>query len=297
MKRGGLSGGGTTVDLEADIDTSTGRKRWAVAAAKSHYVILGLSSAACCCIFFPFILPHPWQFEIAKFAQGRLGMPAYRSQAGQDRYVLKRFFNGLTSQVNGTFVEFGARNGLDHSNTAYFEQELGWRGILVEPGPEFESIARNRPRSIAVKGAVCNRAGDRTFLETDRPGWHGFKDTYDPLRLQQLIHWNHIVSNVTLHCHLLQDLLRQHGMVHVNFMSVDTEGDELDFLQTFPFHQFVVDVVMVETLRGESRSDTKGQQVIAAMREKGYELDLAYGVSLTTFDLIFYKKHAYMTPP
>ena len=44
---------------------------------------------------------------------------------------------------HGTFVEFGARNGVDHSNTLYFERALGWRGILVEADPTHQNAAKN----------------------------------------------------------------------------------------------------------------------------------------------------------
>ena len=47
---------------------------------------------------------------------------------------------------HGTFVEFGARNGVEHSNTLYFERALGWRGILIEADPtQYRNL--ERPRS------------------------------------------------------------------------------------------------------------------------------------------------------
>ena len=36
---------------------------------------------------------------------------------------------------NGFFVELGANNGIDQSNTLYFERSKNWRGILIEPVP------------------------------------------------------------------------------------------------------------------------------------------------------------------
>ena len=34
---------------------------------------------------------------------------------------------------NGFYVELGANNGYDQSNSYYFELKKGWRGVLVEP--------------------------------------------------------------------------------------------------------------------------------------------------------------------
>ena len=36
----------------------------------------------------------------------------------------------------GFFIEAGAYDGADISNTFYFEKVLGWTGILVEPNPD-----------------------------------------------------------------------------------------------------------------------------------------------------------------
>jgi hypothetical protein len=36
----------------------------------------------------------------------------------------------------GFFIEAGAHNGVEASNTLYLEKKLGWTGILVEPNPQ-----------------------------------------------------------------------------------------------------------------------------------------------------------------
>ena len=66
------------------------------------------------------------------------------SQLGQDLAVLKYYNN----KRNGYFVEAGASDGLDLSNTYLLEKEFGWSGICVEPIPEiFKRLVVNRPNS------------------------------------------------------------------------------------------------------------------------------------------------------
>merc|ERR1719213_326038 len=44
-----------------------------------------------------------------------------------------------------TFVEFGARDGVDMSNTLLFERGFGWEGVLVEAAPRYiKNLRLNR---------------------------------------------------------------------------------------------------------------------------------------------------------
>jgi hypothetical protein len=36
----------------------------------------------------------------------------------------------------GFFIEAGAHDGVEASNTLYFEKKMGWTGLLVEPNPD-----------------------------------------------------------------------------------------------------------------------------------------------------------------
>ena len=86
-------------------------------------------------------------------------MNQFRAQAGQDQFLYKEFFKSKCG--NGTFVEFGARNGIDHSNTYFFEKALGWDGLLFEADKrEYTDLKKNRPISKVFNGAVCPEKQD-----------------------------------------------------------------------------------------------------------------------------------------
>src|SRR5258706_11369284 len=58
--------------------------------------------------------------------------PPYYSQHSQDRFVDNFLLHG---KRGGVFVDVGAYDGVALSNTYYFEKELGWQGICIEPNP------------------------------------------------------------------------------------------------------------------------------------------------------------------
>eukprot|EP00746_Dinoflagellata_sp_MGD_P139492 gnl/MRDRNA2_/MRDRNA2_72938_c0_seq1.p1 gnl/MRDRNA2_/MRDRNA2_72938_c0~~gnl/MRDRNA2_/MRDRNA2_72938_c0_seq1.p1 ORF type:complete len:125 (+),score=16.16 gnl/MRDRNA2_/MRDRNA2_72938_c0_seq1:44-418(+) len=80
---------------------------------------------------------------------------SFHAQAGQDRWYMDKIWPLLTQKrrQHGFFVEFGARDGVEHSNTCHFERHRNWKGILLETvGHEYApagklTIEENRPRS------------------------------------------------------------------------------------------------------------------------------------------------------
>src|SRR2546428_3922916 len=66
----------------------------------------------------------------------------YHSQHAQDRFIDIFLLHG---KREGVFVDVGAYDGVALSNTYYFEKELGWSGLCIEPNPlAYERLARTR---------------------------------------------------------------------------------------------------------------------------------------------------------
>ena len=72
-------------------------------------------------------------------------LPKSKSQLRQDLFVL----NQLNYKKGGYFVEFGATNGIDLSNTYLLEKNFGWQGILAEPSIGWHNdLIKNRKCNI-----------------------------------------------------------------------------------------------------------------------------------------------------
>ena len=80
---------------------------------------------------------------------------------------------------NGYFVELGANNGVNQSNTLHFELEKNWSGVLIEPTPHnyLECCKNRRPENhifcnatklfcLLCSVAISNDTIESTNLET-----------------------------------------------------------------------------------------------------------------------------------
>jgi hypothetical protein len=100
---------------------------------------------------------------------------SWTAQAGQDDYLFQRVFFQQGLCCIGTFVEFGARNGIEHSNTYRYEKDLGWTGLMFEVDPgELPGLVHNRPGAHILQGPVCPSYMSNVTIAISRlGGWTG----------------------------------------------------------------------------------------------------------------------------
>lgn len=84
------------------------------------------------------------------------------SQYGEDAYLYDIF----KGKSKGFFVELGAADGLQFSNSYVFEM-MGWQVLLLEPHPGlYETCQKNRPGSVVVQAVAgpTNAEGEIDFF-------------------------------------------------------------------------------------------------------------------------------------
>ncbi|MFI8519934.1 FkbM family methyltransferase [Streptomyces sp. NPDC085481] len=168
------------------------------------------------------------------------------SQYGQDLFVV-RALNGLRG---GFFLDSGASDGVDASNTHLLETSYDWSGICVEPNPRFfTELVRNR-RCHSVNCCLYDRAGEVDFVEAGTVG--GILDEYHPVLLDCARRLLGTVPDrppptVRRPARTIRSVLREFGAPSVlDYWSLDTEGSELALLRSFPFDEYDVRVLTVE---------------------------------------------------
>jgi FkbM family methyltransferase len=181
--------------------------------------------------------------------EGPVTRPPYHGQYGQDRIFHEELFG---DRRDGVFVDVGAHDGVSFSNTLFFERELAWKGLCIEPIPEiFDSLAKNRSAS-CVRACVSREAGSRKFLRVR--GYaemlSGMIDSYDPrhsLRIRSEVgDSGGSMETIDVQAVRLDALLNSHGIKSIDLLCIDVEGAEIEALASFDLARVRPAVVCVE---------------------------------------------------
>jgi len=163
------------------------------------------------------------------------------SQLGQDLEVLKVYNN----KSNGFFIEVGASDGIELSNTYLLETKYDWKGICCEPIPnKFEKLVINRPKSTCIKEAVYNKSGlTLTFDISECTLLSGISAHID-CHKKRVDSSKQTINVQTIS--LLDVLEKANAPSFIEYMSLDTEGSELEILKNFDFKRYTFGLIDVE---------------------------------------------------
>lgn len=161
---------------------------------------------------------------------------------------------GYFRKRNGVFLEAGANDGINQSNTALLAEEYGWTGVLIEPIPEIAELARrNRPESVVIQAALvpsdygaatikmysCNLMsiveGGMRDDEADR------KHVQLGEQVQGISSSELLVPTTTLN-----DVFREHLGNRIDLLCLDVEGFEGPALRGLDFSRFLPRIILVE---------------------------------------------------
>ena len=170
-------------------------------------------------------------------------MPTYYSQQGEDEFVYQHYLRTFDS--NGIFVEVGASDGVEFSNTKFFEDELGFSGLLIEGAPfYYKSLIQNRPHCKCIHAAISNTEGTADFL------YHSHLSG-----LPNHLHRSNVLcpdtkikrefTKFSVPMRRLDIILRENAVPYIDYLSIDVEGGELEVLESMDW-SIPVKVIVIE---------------------------------------------------
>jgi FkbM family methyltransferase len=183
-----------------------------------------------------------------------------KSQLRQDLFVLST----LDFKREGFFVEFGATNGVDLSNTWLLEKEFSWTGILAEPARSWlQDLKRNRDCNIETDCVWSASNSVLSFNEIENKEFSTINsfnsaDRHAKKRKHGISYDVHTIS-------LLDLLDKYHAPKTIDYMSIDTEGSEYDILRGFDFKKYEFRVITCEHNFTPAR-----HSIFSLLTENGY---------------------------
>jgi len=182
------------------------------------------------------------------------------SQLGQD--LLALVYSGYKRE--GFFVEFGATNGKDLSNSFMLERYFEWKGILAEPAMSWHRDLKFNRKCAIETDCVWKESNIRlvfnevTSLELSTIDSFSSDDMHVDARKSGKKYFVNSIS--------LNDLLRKHDAPYViDYLSIDTEGSEYEILSNFDFNQYQINFISCEHNFTETR-----EQIHELLKMKGY---------------------------
>lgn len=179
----------------------------------------------------------------------------YYSQICQDKFLNKVVFQ---NKKKGYFVDIGAHDGQTFSNSLFFELNNNWRGICIEPNPSVFKKLDSFRKSINLN--VCIGESNKTVKFTQIEGYSemlsGISEKYDDRHIERierdLINKGGKRNEIDIEMITL-DSIEELKNKQIDFVSIDTEGNEFDIISALNFKKLNIKAIVVENNYGDSR--------------------------------------------
>ncbi|CAE7947370.1 unnamed protein product [Symbiodinium sp. KB8] len=195
-----------------------------------------------------------------------------RSRFGEELSVIRLL--GWQMKRDGIYVEMGALDGVTYSSTLALQTCLGWTGLLIEGSPRhFQRLYQNYKdveNVIVQYGAVCAPPlTNATFSQGMNVGSVDGDVTYLPVGLRKRFSYRR--QRVVVPCRPMEWYLQKLPKKHVDFMSLDVEGAELEVLLTMDFAEVLVEVFLIELHDWGRSEQTQSWKIRKLMGNLGYK--------------------------
>lgn len=142
----------------------------------------------------------------------------------------------------GVFVEVGANDPVRGSQSYRLEQ-AGWTGLLVEPLLEHAEDLRKVRKAPVAQVACGPRERHGQWADFNVAGDLGVSSTL----AEEFINYRTATREVRkVRVATLDSLLEEHHIEHIDFLSLDVEGYEIEVLEGFSLARYRPRLVLIE---------------------------------------------------
>lgn len=179
------------------------------------------------------------------------GVRIISSQCGEDLIIESILF----TKKNGFYVDVGANHPIKYNNTLLFHNK-GWTGINIEPNHSrmwlFNLLRR---KDINVNVGIGKQKSEMKFYVFKESTLSTF-DEKAALEYQKMGH--PLKKTIVIPISPLKDILAKHAeRKEIDFMSIDTEGFDMEVLESNDWTKFRPRFLIIETLEYNKDGDGK----------------------------------------
>ncbi len=197
-----------------------------------------------------------------RLVSGRGVYPSY-AQDGEDVLV-----HSLLRKDDGVYVDVGAYHPILYSNTYSFYRR-GWKGVVIDPNSAMRSLYKVfRPRDAFVHAGVAKVSETRPYYLFSDGAYNTFsKEDADALAKKE---YPRLQETRNVACKPLSEILREQGITHIDFLTIDVEGLDREVLES---HDWSIrpTVIAVEDNQFTVAAPEKSR-VYEYLVQKGYHL-------------------------
>ena len=161
-----------------------------------------------------------------------------------------------------------------NSNTKFF-YERGWTGINIEPNPKRRKLfTKERRRDINLSIGIGPMTQKAIFYEFEANGLSTFslKEAESLLKIGYKLR-----KKIKVKIYRLEEIMKKYVKSNIDFISVDTEGLDLEVLKSNNWEKYRPKLLCIETidfvdLLTSTKDDSSRRESISKyLLEKGYE--------------------------
>jgi len=191
----------------------------------------------------------------------------YYSQDGED-IVLGAFYEG---ELKGFYVDIGAHHPIRFSNTQWF-YERGWNGINIDATPgSMLDFNEQRKKDTNLECAIADIIGEKDYYLFEEAALNSFDKELSEERVKNGWKLNEIVKIKTFPINMILEKYLPEDK-NIDFISLDIEGYELKFLETFNFEKYSPNYFIIEDLEYIKKDmvEYKESLIYKKMKQNGY---------------------------
>lgn len=193
----------------------------------------------------------------------------FNSQHLQDIFIFRNLIN---QKCNGIFVEIGGNDGKTYSNSLFFENYLGFTGMLIEPLPEsFEILKKTRPNCKCLNYCISKTDGLVDFcIPYGGSMCAGIQNTLrEELTLSDT---NKIIKIPSVPFY---KILNTNVYKYIDIFFIDVEGGELEVLETMDWNINIY-IICIEIDGFNKEKDEKCKQIL---KDNGFEEEVVLSIN------------------